>query len=157
AATTDVDSAEERDVTVHAAHRGISPMSPRSASRLTSGHRDPRSEEPTMAFHPYLAFAGNCRDAFTRYREIFGGELMLLAMGDMPDDAGPPPPGVPSDAIMHAALTASDALLMGADDPSGNFDGTVKGICVNCMLPDVTETKRVFDALAEGGQVQMPL
>ena len=27
-----------------------------------------------MAFHPYLAFTGNCREAFTRYQEIFGGE-----------------------------------------------------------------------------------
>ena len=26
-------------------------------------------------FHPYLFFGGNCREAFTRYQEIFGGEL----------------------------------------------------------------------------------
>ena len=110
-----------------------------------------------MAFRPYLAFAGNCREAFNRYQEIFGGELVLLTMGDMPSDAGPPPPGANVDAIMHAALTAGDELLMGADDPSGNFEGTVNGMCVNCSLPDVAEAKRVFDALSEGGQVQMPL
>jgi PhnB protein len=110
-----------------------------------------------MAFRPYLAFAGNCREAFNRYQEIFGGELVLLTMGDMPSDAGPPPPGANADAIMHAALTAGDELLMGADDPSGNFDGTVNGMCVNCSLPDGGEAKRVFDALSEGGQVQMPL
>jgi PhnB protein len=34
-----------------------------------------------MPFRPYLAFAGNCREAFTRYREIFGGELTLLTAG----------------------------------------------------------------------------
>jgi uncharacterized glyoxalase superfamily protein PhnB len=28
-----------------------------------------------MPFHPYLFFGGNCREAFTRYEEIFGGEL----------------------------------------------------------------------------------
>lgn len=28
-----------------------------------------------MAFHAYLYFGGNCREAFTRYQEIFGGEL----------------------------------------------------------------------------------
>ncbi len=32
-----------------------------------------------MAFHPYLMFGGNCRQAFTRYQEIFGGELELIA------------------------------------------------------------------------------
>jgi len=110
-----------------------------------------------MTFRPYLAFAGNCREAFNRYQQLFGGELVLLTMGDMPSDAGPPPPGAKADAIMHAALTTGDELLMGADDPSGNFDGTVNGMCVNCSLPDVAEAKRVFDALSEGGQVQMPL
>jgi PhnB protein len=110
-----------------------------------------------MAFHPYLAFAGNCREAFTRYQEIFGGELVLLTMGDAPAEAGPPPPGAKADAIMHGALMAGDALLMGADDPMGNFSGTVNGMCVNCSLADAAEAKRVFDALCEGGQVQMPL
>ena len=110
-----------------------------------------------MAFHPYLAFAGNCREAFTRYQEIFGGELMLLGMGDAPPDAAPPP-GANLDAIMHASLATPDgALLMGADDPSGNFSGSVYGMCVNTALPDVGETKRVFEALSEGGIVQQPL
>jgi PhnB protein len=110
-----------------------------------------------MAFRPYLAFAGNCREAFTRYQEIFGGELVLLTMADTPADAGPPPAGVPSDAIMHAALTNGADLLMGGDDPSGNFEGSVQGMCVNHSLADAGDAKRVFDALSEGGQVQVPL
>ena len=110
-----------------------------------------------MAFRPYLAFNGNCREAFTRYQEIFGGELVLLTMADTPADAGAPPPGANADAIMHAALMAGDALLMGADDMSGSFDGAVDGICVNCAVPDIAESKRVFDALAEGGEIQAPL
>ena len=44
-----------------------------------------------MAFHPYLFFSGNCREAFTRYQEIFGGELFLMSMADIPADTGPPP------------------------------------------------------------------
>ena len=110
-----------------------------------------------MAFRPYLAFAGNCRDAFTRYQEIFGGELVLLTMADAPADAGPPPSGAKPDAIMHAALTSGDDLLMGADDPSGGFDGHVSGMCVNYSIADAAEAKRVFEALSKGGQVQMPL
>ena len=110
-----------------------------------------------MAIRPYLAFAGNCREAFTRYQEIFGGDLVLLTMADAPADAGPPPAGARADAIMHAALTAGDQLLMGADDTSGNFDGKVDGMCVNCAVADATEAKRVFDALSERGAVQQPL
>jgi PhnB protein len=110
-----------------------------------------------MAFRPYLAFDGDCRQAFTRYNEIFGGDLVLLTMADAPADAGSPAPGTPTDAIMHAALTIGEDLLMGADDPSGGFDGNVNGMCVNYLVADVGDAKRVFDALAEGGQVQMPL
>jgi len=108
-------------------------------------------------FRPYLAFAGNAREAFTRYQQIFGGELVLLTMADTPSDAGPPPEGVKADAIMHAALTSPEALLMGADDPSGSFDGKVSGMCVNVSLADGADAKRVFDALADGGEVQVPI
>jgi PhnB protein len=37
------------------------------------------------------------------------------------------------------------------------FAGTVSGMCVNCSCPDPATAKRVFEALSEGGQVQMPL
>jgi len=110
-----------------------------------------------MAFRPYLAYAGNCREAFTRYQEIFGGELVVLGMSDMPADAGPPPTAATADLVMHAALMTSDALLMGADDPTGSFQGNVNGICVNVNLADPGEAKRVFDGLAEGGTVQQPM
>ena len=43
-----------------------------------------------MAFHPYLYFGGNCREAFTRYQEIFGGELSLMDGNDAPPGAVPP-------------------------------------------------------------------
>ncbi len=110
-----------------------------------------------MAYRPYLAFAGNCREAFTRYKEIFGGELVLLGMSDGPADAGPPPEGVNPNAVMHAALMNDTGLLMGADDPMGHFAGKVTGMCVNVSLADTAEARRVFDALAQGGEVQQPI
>ena len=106
-----------------------------------------------MAFTPYLAFAGNCRAAFTRYQEIFGGELVLLPFSVEP---GAPTAGGQADRVMHAALTTSDALLMGADDPSGNFDGTTSGMCCSVSLPNKEEAERVFTALADAGTVQVP-
>ena len=108
-----------------------------------------------MPFRPYLSFTDNCRQAFTRYQEIFGGELVLLTNADAPPEASAP--GAPTDGIMHAALMTGGDVLMGADDPSGSFDGSIHGMCVSFSLADPGEAKRVFDALAEGGQVQMPL
>ena len=110
-----------------------------------------------MAIRPYLAFAGNCREAFTYYQEVLGGELTMLTSSDAPSDAGPAPDAVKPDAVMHAALVTSDTILFGADDFSGSFDGRVHGMCVSCSLPDPDEAARVFGALSEGGEVQMPI
>ena len=60
-----------------------------------------------MAFHPYLFFGGNCREAFTRYQEIFGGELVLVTTKDMPPEEQMP--GADADMIMHAALMIDDS------------------------------------------------
>ena len=72
-----------------------------------------------MAVHPYLFFGGNCREAFTRYQEVFGGELVLITMNDMPSEQ--PVPEGQGDLIMHAALKFDDSLLMASDDPTDNF------------------------------------
>jgi PhnB protein len=108
-----------------------------------------------MHFHPYLTFNGTCAAAFARYQEIFGGPLDVLTMAEAPEG---PPPGTDPELVMHASLTTDGgALLMGADHPSGGFGGPVQGMCVNAELPTTEEAHRVFDELAEGGDVQMPM
>jgi PhnB protein len=108
-----------------------------------------------MAFHPYLFFGGNCREAFTRYQEIFGGELVLLTMKDMP--SAEPVPADQAELIMHAALTFDGNLLMASDDPTTDSFGPVQGMMVNYSVADAGEAKRVFEALAEGGTVTQPI
>jgi PhnB protein len=61
-----------------------------------------------------------------------------------------------ADLIIHAALVGGGALLMGSDDPSDDFEAA-RGIMVAVDPADVAEANRVFDALAEGGQVNQPL
>ena len=107
-----------------------------------------------MSFHPYLFFSGTCRAAFARYQEVFGGDLVLMPMSEMPSEE--PVPADQADLVMHAALTFEDHLLMGSDDPSGD-GGPVKGLAVNFTVADVAEAERVFAALSEGGQVAMPM
>lgn len=108
-----------------------------------------------MAFRPYLFFGGNCREAFTRYKEIFGGELTLMRMKDVPGD---PPPADKADYIIHASLTIGDGdLLMASDDPMTDDFGPVQGMMVSYDAPDADEAKRVFDALSEEGKVTQEL
>lgn len=108
-----------------------------------------------MGFHPYLFFGRNCREAFTRYQEIFGGELTLIAMKDMPSDEPVPPDQ--ADLIMHAALMVDGNLLMASDDPTAEDFGPVQGMQVNYAVADVDEAKRAFEALADGGSITLPI
>ncbi len=108
-----------------------------------------------MPFHPYLFFGGNCREAFTRYQEIFGGELTLLTMADAPSDE--PVPADKADLIIHAALTFEDHLLMASDDPMSDRFGPVQGMMVTYSTPDADQARKVFEALADGGQVTQEL
>jgi PhnB protein len=107
-----------------------------------------------MAFQPYLFFSGNCSEAFTRYQEIFGGELFMMKMSDAPGDETPP--DADPNLIIHAALTVGDGVLMASDDPTGD-GGPKTGIMVSFNSPDAGEIKRVFDALSDGGEVTQPL
>jgi PhnB protein len=108
-----------------------------------------------MAFHPYLFFGGNCRDAFTRYQEIFGGELTLLTMADAPGNEDVP--AEQADMIIHAALAFDDHLLMASDDPTTDDFGPVQGMMVSYSAPDADDARQKFTALAEGGQVNQEL
>jgi PhnB protein len=107
-----------------------------------------------MAFRPYLFFGGTCRQAFTRYQEIFGGDLTLMSMKDVPGETPPPDQ---ADLVIHAALTIGDDLLMASDDPTSDDFGPVAGMMVSYDAADVDDAKRVFEALADGGMVTQPL
>ena len=104
-------------------------------SELRTELAQDQMEEP-MAFRPYLFFGGNCREAFTRYQEIFGGELTLMTMKDVP---GEEPPADKADMIIHAALTLGDDLLMASDDPMSDSFGPVQGMMVSYDAADVAD------------------
>lgn len=108
-----------------------------------------------MSLHPYLFFGGNCREAMERYQEVLGGELEITAFSDAPPEAAPP--GIDASQVMHAGLTLSDGVrLLASDDPTGGFSGH-SGVAVSYGAQTVEEATAIFNGLAEGGQVTMPL
>lgn len=106
-----------------------------------------------MSFQPYLNFNGTCREAFTRYQEIFGGELFVMGADDMPDGESVTPDWNP-DLVVHAALQVGDAMLMASDAPGS---GAPASTYVHYEAKDVDDARRVFEALSEGGEVEMPI
>ena len=108
-----------------------------------------------MAFHAYLFFSdGKCKEAITRYQEIFGGDLEVMTFADLPPGADSMP-GAKPEQVMHSALKVGDGLLMASDDPSGD-GGPVKGVAIHHSAADVADGERIFDRLADGGDVAMP-
>lgn len=107
-----------------------------------------------MPFNPYLFFSdGRCAEAFDRYHEIFGGERQVMTNADAPE--ADRMPGAEPHHVMHASITIGDGVLMGSDDPTGD-GGPKTGIAVSYTATDLGDGQRVFEALADGGEVQMP-
>ena len=111
-----------------------------------------------MQVQPYLFFEGRTEEALGFYREALGAEVTaLMRFRDAPD---PPPPGmVPpgsEDKVMHAEFRVGGATLMASD---GRCSGQARfgGVSLALSMPDEETADRLFAALAEGGQVQMPL
>lgn len=108
-----------------------------------------------MPFHAYVFFSdGRCAEAFDYYQEVFGGEVEIMRMGEAPEDERMP--GADENTVMHASLRIGDALLMGSDDPTG--DGGAKvGFSVSYSAPDAATATRIFEVLADSGEVTMPM
>jgi PhnB protein len=111
-----------------------------------------------MHVQPYLFFDGRCEEAVEFYHKILGAEVsMLMRYKDCPD---PPPPGVvpPGSAnkVMHTSFRIGDTTVMASD---GQCVGqpSFQGFSLSLTVPDEAEAERLFAALADGGQVHMPL
>jgi PhnB protein len=109
-----------------------------------------------LTANPYLYFDGNCEEAFERYRSIFGGELQVSRYSEMPP--GTPVDPSAADLIMHVSLPLGDGqALMGSDRPPDMGTTTFGDSVAISVSPGSThDGRRIFEALAEGGQVLMP-
>ena len=111
-----------------------------------------------MAIEPYLFFNGRCEEAVAFYKKALGAEvLMIMRFKDSPE---PPEPGTVApgsdNKIMHLCMRVGDANIMASD---GHCTGqtSFQGFSLSLTAADDADAKRKFAALAEGGQVQMPL
>jgi PhnB protein len=111
-----------------------------------------------MKVQPYLFFDGRCEEAIEFYKKVLGAEvLMLMRFRESPD---PPPPGMiasgSENKIMHSCIRIGDSEIMASD---GRCTGqpTFQGVSLSLDVASESEADRLFNALAEGGQVQMPI
>jgi PhnB protein len=115
-----------------------------------------------MQVQPYLFFDGCCDEALEFYRKALGAEVkMLMRFKDNPEPPQPDAPGcgpgaVDPEKVMHAEFRIGDTTVMGSD---GHNLGkpSFQGFSLTLSVPNEAEAERLFSALGNGGQVQMPL
>lgn len=107
---------------------------------------------------PYLFFDGRCEEAIDFYKKALGAEVeMMMRFKEAPES--PPPDMVPpgnEDKIMHACMNINGTSVMASDGGCGNaakFDG----FSLSVTAKDEPEADRMFEALADGGKVEMPM
>jgi len=111
----------------------------------------------------YLNFTNQTEDAFNFYKSVFGTEFEgpINRFGDMPPQEGMPPI---ADEIKHLVLHVTlpitgGHLLMGSDAPEqmGFKVNMGNNVYINLEPDTRKETDRLFNALSEGGEVEMPM
>jgi PhnB protein len=105
----------------------------------------------------YLGFDGNCAEAMRFYEHALGGKLEVLMSGaDSP--MAEQMPREFADRIMHARLVlpGGGTLFAGDVPPNVPYEG-IKGVSITVDYDTVEQAQQVFDALADGGKVSMPM
>jgi PhnB protein len=104
----------------------------------------------------YLIFDGNCAEAMRFYERTLGGKLeSVMTFRETPGCEQMPADSL--DRVMHARLMLDGRPLMASDSMPGQPYEGMKGFSLALVYPTPDEAQRVFDALAEGGKVSMPM
>ncbi len=107
-----------------------------------------------MKLNPYLNFAGNAEEALNFYKNVLGGEIVNIGRyGESP---------MPADEdyknkILHARLVFDDNLIMISDVFKGQQVSTGGNIQLSVEMDDVNKMDEVFNKMADGGKITMPL
>ena len=111
-----------------------------------------------MQVQPYLFFDGRCEEAVEFYRGALGAEVATLMR--FKDNPEPPQPGMSppgsENKVMHASFRIGDSTIM-ASDGRAQGQPSFQGFSLSIAVPNEAETDRLFAALADGGQVHVPL
>lgn len=108
---------------------------------------------------PYLFFDGRCEEALDFYKQALGAEVeAMMRFGESPE---PPPPGAVApgseDKIMHACMRINGTSVMASDGCCAGEPLKFEGFSLSVNARDEAQAERMFDALADGGEVRMPM
>jgi PhnB protein len=108
-----------------------------------------------MQLQPYLFFDGRCEEAIDFYKAKLGAKVEMMMRFKEAPDPGMCAPGS-ENKVMHSCIRIGDTAVMASD---GRCTGkpSFQGFSLTLTAKDDGEAERLFSALGDGGQVQMPL
>ncbi|WML38290.1 VOC family protein [Neobacillus sp. OS1-2] len=111
----------------------------------------------TVKLIPYLVMNGNAKEAIEFYQKALDAQVLFSqSFGEMPENPAFPLPAEAKNLVSHATIKVGETELMFSDTFPGQPHqiGTQVTICVT--TDDVEKARTFFNALQDGGQVQMP-
>ncbi len=102
-----------------------------------------------VRLNPYLHFSGNAREAMEFYRSVLGGRLDVMTFGNVGGGEHP------DDGVMHAHLRTSEGLELMASDGHDPAAAGADRVSLSLSGDDAPTLTRWFEALAEGGTVDV--
>lgn len=109
-----------------------------------------------MTIEPYLFFDGRCEEALQFYRDALGAEIVAVMRYSEHPEPAECPAQMPPDKVMHALFRIGSSKVM-ACDGMGSGQPQFKGISLTLNADTDADARRLFDALAAGGQVDVPM
>jgi len=95
-----------------------------------------------MRVEPYVYFQGRCEEALAFYRDAVGADATVFARFE--------------DKVAHAVLNTGDTTVL-ASDGQGASQAHFSGFSLSLTVSDDAEAERLFSALSDGGNVQVPM
>ena len=106
-----------------------------------------------MKMHTYVNFAGKCAEAFRFYEKHLGGKIgMMMTHGQSPDQTKIKPEL--KDTVLHARIVIGGTELMGADIQGAQ---PMRSAYLSLGVDNDADAESMFSALADGGEVFMPM
>lgn len=111
-----------------------------------------------VRMNPYLVMNGNAKDAVAFYERALDGKVLgMMTFGEAPPDPNYQLPDEVKGRIMHAHMKVADTDLMFSDTFPGQEHQIGNQITLTLQTDSTEESAKLFEALAEGGTVTMPL
>lgn len=110
----------------------------------------------TVRLTPYITLEGRAKEAIQFYEQTIGAEVLsIFTYGEMPDMPNTFTDDLKS-LVAHAKLKVGVTELMFSDAPGGSPIENGKRVTICITTNDVEKSKKIYEALRQDGQVNIP-